>query len=393
MKFKIYIISTAILFIIGCLKNNDNLNSKKAEIIGNVTSKKEIVGFFHEKMGKYIKDTTFVFYGLFGTKGKILKSYSFEPDGTPAGNITYKYDDKENMIEKIQYVKGKLNNTSMYKYSKNGRKVEEVEIVYWTGGQKIKRTTFEYDNSGNEIASTFDENDVLSNVINSKYNNRGDVIEMTLLDQKGDLIIRMKFSYKYDDKGNILETKSDNGSVERYEYIYDNKNNWIAQTYYMNEKPFRFSERVLEYANETSQDLYVNISETSKPNKTTIKMNKVNGVYEIPAEINGIPMNFIFDTGASVISISATEATFLYKQGKLSNFDILENSHMIDATGTLSSGTIINLKSVKLGNRILTNVEASVVHNLEAPLLMGQSALEQFGKILIDYQKGEIILE
>lgn len=127
--------------------------------------------------------------------------------------------------------------------------------------------------------------------------------------------------------------------------------------------------------------------------KTVVKMEKANGVYEIPTEINGIPMRFIFDTGAGIISISVTEATFLYKQGKLSQEDIVGNANFTDANGNVSEGTIIILKTVKLGERVLTNVEASVVHNLRAPLLMGQSALEKFGKISIDYQKGEIIFE
>ena len=38
--------------------------------------------------------------------------------------------------------------------------------------------------------------------------------------------------------------------------------------------------------------------------KTVVKIQKVNGVYEIPTEINGVPMHFIFDTGAGMISIS-----------------------------------------------------------------------------------------
>jgi aspartyl protease family protein len=104
-------------------------------------------------------------------------------------------------------------------------------------------------------------------------------------------------------------------------------------------------------------------------------------------------MHFIFDTGAGLISISETETIFLYKQGKLTKDDIMGNANFNDANGDISEGTIINLKTVKLGNKILKNVEASVVHNLGAPLLIGQSALEKFEKISIDYQRGEITFE
>ena len=138
-----------------------------------------------------------------------------------------------------------------------------------------------------------------------------------------------------------------------------------------------------------------NESILSLPNngETIIKMKKNNGVYEIPTEINGIPMYFIFDTGAGLISISSTEASFLYKQGKLAKDDIIGTANFSDANGDISEGTIIILKTVKIGDRVLENIEASVVNNLNAPLLFGQSALEKFGKISIDNNRGEITFE
>ena len=102
---------------------------------------------------------------------------------------------------------------------------------------------------------------------------------------------------------------------------------------------------------------------------------------------------FIFDTGASSISISNTEAYFLYKQGKLTKDDIVGEQDFIDANGDISTGTVINLREVKLGNYTIRNVEASVVDNLEAPLLLGQSALNRFGKIEVDYQDESLTLE
>ena len=124
-----------------------------------------------------------------------------------------------------------------------------------------------------------------------------------------------------------------------------------------------------------------------------VKMIKNGGVYIIPIEINDIAMKIIFDTGASNISISETEAIFLWKQGKITESDILGSMQFQDATGNISEGTRINLKKVKIANKIIHNVEASVVHNLEAPLLLGQSALSKFGKLTIDYNRNEIIFE
>ncbi len=127
--------------------------------------------------------------------------------------------------------------------------------------------------------------------------------------------------------------------------------------------------------------------------KTVVKMTKINGVYEIPTEVNGIQMHFIFDTGAGMISMSNTEAMFLYKQGKLSKDDIVGNANFTDANGNVSEGLVIKLREVKVGGRILKDIEASVVPNLKAPLLFGQSALEKFGKVSIDYSKEQITFE
>lgn len=124
-----------------------------------------------------------------------------------------------------------------------------------------------------------------------------------------------------------------------------------------------------------------------------VKMRHDRGVYYVPISVNGIPMEFIFDTGASIISISAAEAIFLMRQGKLLESDFLGTSYFSDATGTISEGTRINLREVQIGNKKLFNIEASVVHNLEAPLLLGQSALARFGKISIDYKKNQLVFE
>lgn len=124
-----------------------------------------------------------------------------------------------------------------------------------------------------------------------------------------------------------------------------------------------------------------------------IKMEKESGVYKIPITINGTQMYFIFDTGAGMISISNVEATFLYKQGRLTDDDIIGKANFMDANGDISEGTIILLKEVTIGSKTIYNIEASVVDNARAPLLFGQSALEKFGKVSIDYNNNEITFE
>ena len=122
-------------------------------------------------------------------------------------------------------------------------------------------------------------------------------------------------------------------------------------------------------------------------------MEKKDGVRYVWIEVNGIALKFIFDTGASSIFISPAEALVLVKQGTLSEEDLIGQKQYQDATGGISVGTVINLKEVKIGNKILRNVKASVSDNIDSPLLLGQSALEQFGSIEIDNRNSRMIFK
>jgi clan AA aspartic protease (TIGR02281 family) len=123
-----------------------------------------------------------------------------------------------------------------------------------------------------------------------------------------------------------------------------------------------------------------------------VEMEKENGVYKIPCKINGLPLKFIFDTGASNVSISLTEALFMLKNGYLKETDIKGKVYYSIANGEIAEGTTINLQKIEVGKQVLYNVEASVVHTSQAPLLFGQSAMERFGKFTLDYSNSNLII-
>lgn len=118
-----------------------------------------------------------------------------------------------------------------------------------------------------------------------------------------------------------------------------------------------------------------------------IPFTKEGGVCKVKCAINGLPLHFIFDTGAADVSISSVEATFMAKNDFLSSSDIIGKQNYQTADGNITEGTIINLKDVKLGSLHLNNIKASVVRNQAAPLLLGQSVLSKLGKIEIDNAK------
>lgn len=124
--------------------------------------------------------------------------------------------------------------------------------------------------------------------------------------------------------------------------------------------------------------------------QTRIQMQKIGGVYVVPCKVNGLPLNFIFDTGASDVSISLSEAVFMIKNGYISKEDIGAEVYFSIANGDVAKGTKLNIKEIEIEGLKLNNVEASIVHELKAPLLLGQSVIERLGRIQID--KSELLI-
>lgn len=118
-----------------------------------------------------------------------------------------------------------------------------------------------------------------------------------------------------------------------------------------------------------------------------IPFTREGGVCKVKCSINSLPLHFIFDTGASDVSVSSVEATFMVKNDYLSPNDVIGRQNYLNANGEISEGAVVNLRDVKLGNLHLSNVKASVVKNQSAPLLLGQTVLSRLGKIEIDNSK------
>lgn len=114
---------------------------------------------------------------------------------------------------------------------------------------------------------------------------------------------------------------------------------------------------------------------------------KEGGVCKVKCSINGLPLHFIFDTGAADVSISSVEATFMIKNDYLSSADIIGKQNYMTADGNIIEGTVVNLRDVTFGSLHLNNIKASVTRNQAAPLLLGQSVLSKLGKIEIDNTK------
>lgn len=144
------------------------------------------------------------------------------------------------------------------------------------------------------------------------------------------------------------------------------------------------------YDSSRSTNNIVDIPERKVKGHTKVRMEKAGGVYLVPIKVNGLDLKFIFDTGASSICLSSAEALVMLRQGQITQDDFVGQQQFQDATGGISVGTIIRLHTVEIGGIVLRDVEANIVDNIQAPLLLGQTALSKFGKVTIDYDNNII---
>lgn len=120
---------------------------------------------------------------------------------------------------------------------------------------------------------------------------------------------------------------------------------------------------------------------------------RAGGTFNVDCSVNGLALNMIFDTGASDVSISKVEADFMLKNNYLSKDDIKGKQYYQTADGGISEGTVITLKEVRIGDAVLHNVNASVVKNQKAPLLLGESVLQRFGTFTVDNINSKLIIK
>jgi clan AA aspartic protease (TIGR02281 family) len=149
----------------------------------------------------------------------------------------------------------------------------------------------------------------------------------------------------------------------------------------------------LAIENVTSLIVAIFLSTVSINAQTVIRMEPIRGVYAMPCEVNGLSLRFILDTGASNVSISLTEALFMVKNGYLAEEDLRGTQYYQLANGDITEGTEILLREITIGKLKLYNIKASIVHDLSAPLLLGQSALRKLGKIEFDYATNTLTIK
>lgn len=130
-----------------------------------------------------------------------------------------------------------------------------------------------------------------------------------------------------------------------------------------------------------------------------VKMKRKSGVYALPCEVNGVKREFIFDTGAANTSLSQEFVNELLAKKKLLQTDFTGAIQTRNASGVIDNNTTINIRQLKVGNRLIYNVRAIIAVSQKAPLLLGLNAIDLLGEwtmkkdvlVLHDYNKPVVV--
>ena len=124
----------------------------------------------------------------------------------------------------------------------------------------------------------------------------------------------------------------------------------------------------------------------------SIPMQMQGGIYVVPVLINdAITLDFIVDSGAADVSIPADVVMTLMRTGTLRDSDFLGEKTYVLADGSEVPSQTFRIRSLKVGNRVLENVNGSVA-SVKGSLLLGQSFLSQFKSWSVDNGRHALLL-
>ena len=110
-----------------------------------------------------------------------------------------------------------------------------------------------------------------------------------------------------------------------------------------------------------------------KPRAGMVIERSDDGLFYVEAQVNGAPVHFVVDSGASVVILSAADAARAAVGG--------QEGVDVQTAGGASPMRRAQIKQVVLAGQKLTDVEAAIVNRNLKVSLLGQSALSQLASV------------
>jgi clan AA aspartic protease (TIGR02281 family) len=148
--------------------------------------------------------------------------------------------------------------------------------------------------------------------------------------------------------------------------------------------------------NPSGAEVSSNPTRVEAPSNTTrieVPLKSLGGTFVVPVFINGaITLNFVVDSGAADVSVPADVVGTLIRAGTIEKSDFTGKQTYMLADGSVSPTRTFIIRSLKVGDVLIENVNGSVSPAAGA-LLLGQSFLQRFKSWSMDNNKHVLVLE
>jgi predicted aspartyl protease len=126
--------------------------------------------------------------------------------------------------------------------------------------------------------------------------------------------------------------------------------------------------------------------------QTSIAMENEGGVYVVPVRFNDmITLSAIVDSGASHVSVPADVVSTLIRTKTITDQDFLGRQTYVLADGSKVPSQQFRIRSLKVGDKTVENVVASIA-SVNGEILLGQSFLNRFKSWSVDNEQHTLVL-
>ncbi len=148
-----------------------------------------------------------------------------------------------------------------------------------------------------------------------------------------------------------------------------------------------------EHSNYKQCDKQQEGSQTRSSAKSVSMHRESDGIYVVPVLINNaITLNLVLDSGASDVRIPADVVITLMRKAALKRADFQGKKTYTLADGSTVPSRTFRIRSLKVGGKVVENVNGSVA-SLGSGLLLGQSFLSRLKSWSVDNTKKTLVLE
>ncbi|MBE0661209.1 MAG: OmpA family protein [Bacteroidales bacterium] len=114
----------------------------------------------------------------------------------------------------------------------------------------------------------------------------------------------------------------------------------------------------------------------------------------VPCILNGYNLIFTLDTyERNMLQVSLEQALKLLTDGAINRNDFEGDAQKILGAGTIANQAVFNIRELRVGDKIVNDLKATVSHRQIEPLAIGENVLNQFGTYSINKEKNQIIFK